>query len=150
MKIDSNMKVNEVLKGRIVMVSPYGDENRLIRLGQVGKIMRITPDDGNVVLVKFGDCKVYAYHSDDLLTLVSKKKILENMASLQKGATRLDNIPDMLKIYRLANSNQIQEALKLAVQNDTTRMFCIMDCHAFRDTKLRQLAYLKKEKKRKI
>jgi hypothetical protein len=97
------------------------------RQGHTGKILAA---DENAITVIFDDSKTGDYAPDGLLILLPKDAILRDLIATNNIIAQQD-CKLALRICSLLSDKRYDEALKLAITNDTTRTLCTINCEAW-------------------
>ncbi|GEM_PF-2670501 len=144
------MKQKDYLIGRIVMVDPVQLNDPIQRPGEIGIVQYVSKELEDAVNVLFDDGHRDVYRIEHLKTLKPKKMLLDAIINHHERLARQGELKNMLLVYKLLEQGRIQESLKLAMENDSTFLYCICNCKSFREIKLEALDCLGKKRKRKI
>lgn len=118
------------LAGKIVMVHPQLTTDPADNRGKIGVVKSVVNDC--VAYVAFEDGALAAYNLDGLLTLSPKAVMLQGLQSNIMSGNDLDTY---IKVYGLTKQEKFREALKMAVDNETTAFYCVTDCLQWLDMK---------------
>jgi len=114
-------KTKNELIGRAIQVHPELTTDPQSRQGEAGIVIEMKKNN-EVANVEFKDGGRADYETDGLLMLYPKDIMLQGIISNPEiGVT---NQKLILKIQKLADKRQYDEALKLAITNDTMQFHC--------------------------
>jgi hypothetical protein len=115
------------LVGKRVAVHPLLTTDPIGYQGHVGVVLAV---DENAITVIFDNTKTGAYVPDGLLVLLPKETLLRDLVTANNIIKQQD-CKLILQVCSFLEGKRHDEALKLAIANDTTRTLCTITCEVW-------------------